>query len=125
MANEIKLQIGMERRHTSNTTDYHQFNGNVQSFQITQTGVGQDDRKHTIATTETTITFTGISTNGMVILHNQDTTNYVEWGFSTGTYGGRMKASEPAGPFRLNAGATLYLKANTASCRVRICHYEN
>lgn len=125
MANEIKLRIGMERRHTSNTTDAHTYNGSIATYSVTQTGVGQDDRKHTIGTTEETITFTDISTNGFVILENMDTTNYVEWGFATGVYGGRMKATEPAGPFRLNTGATLYLKANTAACRVRICHYEN
>jgi hypothetical protein len=123
MANEITLTVAMERRHATNTGDTHVF----PSFrkQYDQSATGQDDRKHTIGTTEESISFTDISTNGFMLMQNLDTTNYVQWGFSTGVYGGRIKAGETAGPFRAEPGATLYLKANAASCRVRIIHYEN
>jgi len=123
MANEITITLAMERRHATNLSDTHTF-PNLRK-QYTQTGVGQDDRKHSIGTTEESITLTDVTTNGFVLLHNLDTTNYVQWGFATGVYGGRMKAGETAGPFRLEPGATLYLKANTAACRVRVIAYED
>lgn len=123
MANEIKIQIAMSRQHATVTKDSH--TRPVSLYSLTQTGTGCDDRKHTIGTTEESITFTDIGTNGFVMLENLDTTNYVQWGFATGVYGGRMKATEPAGPFRLEPGATLYLKANTAACKVRVTHYED
>lgn len=82
---------------------------------------GSDDRFHSIGTTEESITFTDISVNGWVKLENTDGTNYVQVGFSTGVYGIRLKAGFAA-TFFLEPGATLYLKANSAACRVRISH---
>jgi len=123
MANEITFTISMSRQHVTVTADSHTFP--VVRKLITQTGTGQDDRKHTIGTSEESITFTDIPTNGYCILQNLDATNYVEWGGSTGVYVGRMKAGETAGPFRINPGAILYLRANTAACKVRIIHYED
>ena len=123
MANEITITYAMSRKHATNTLDTHEVP--MVRKQITQTGAGQYDVKPSIGTSEESITFTDIATNGFCILVNLDTTNYVEWGFSTGVYGGRMRALEPAGPFRVNAGATIYLKANTATCRVRVIMYED
>jgi hypothetical protein len=123
MANEITITLAMERRHATNLSDTHVF-PNLRK-QYNQTGVGQDDRKHSIGTTEESITLTDVTTNGFVLLHNLDTTNYVQWGYATGVYGGRMRAGETAGPFRLEPGATLYLRANTAACRVRVIAYED
>ncbi len=123
MSEEITIQVSMQRQHATNTADSHTFP--ALRKQYTQTGNGCDDRKHTIGTTEESITFTDIATNGVLLLQNTDLTNYVQWGFATGVYGGRMKAGELAGPFRLEPGATLYLKANTAACKVRAIHYED
>jgi len=123
MADEITITTGMSRKHATNTRDTHDVGQQRKTY--TQTGVGQYDVKPSIGTSEESITFTDIATNGWAFLQNLDTTNYVEWGFSTGVYGGRMRAYEPAGPFRVNAGATLYLKANTAACRVRVVMYED
>tara|TARA_R110000868_G_scaffold77187_2_gene221310 strand:+ start:43 stop:426 length:384 start_codon:yes stop_codon:yes gene_type:complete len=127
MANEITITYGMSRKHATNTLDTHDVTvgGAPVRKTITQTGVGQYDVKPSIGTSEETITFTDIATNGWCVMINLDTTNYVEWGFSTGVYGGRMRATEPVGPFRVNAGATLYLKANTGACRVRVIMYED
>ena len=122
MANEITISVAMKRQHATNTIDKHVFE--TLTYLRDQSGVGCDDRKHTIGTTEESITFTDIGTNGFVMLHNLDTINYVEWGFATGVYGGRLLARDSAGPFRLNSGATLFLRANTAACRVRVVHYE-
>ena len=125
MANEITITYGMSRQHATNTLDNHQVSAAPVRKQFTQTGVGQFDVKPSIGTVEESITFTDIATNGWAMFMNMDTTNYVEWGFSTGVYGGKMKAQESAGPFRVNPGATIYLKANTAACRVRIVMYED
>jgi len=85
------------------------------------TTYGSDDRFHSIGTTEESITFTDISVNGWVKLVNEDATNYVQVGFSTGVYGIRLKPGFFA-EFFLEPGATIYLKANTAACRVRASH---
>ena len=78
----------------------------------------------TIGTTEETITTTDISTLGWMWMKNLDTGNYVEWGFSTGVYGGRVEAGEPA-LLRLNPGATIYMKADTAAVDMRIVILED
>ena len=123
MANEITILTQMSRQHATKTNDNH--TTGLRRIAVTQTATGQDDRKHTIGTSEESITFTDIATNGWCVMVNDDATNYVQWGFATGVYGGRMRAVETAGPFRLEPGATLYLKANTANCKVRIAHYED
>lgn len=78
-----------------------------------------------VTTSEVSEVFTGITTLGWFWMQNLDATNYVQWGFATTVYGGRMNPGEPAGPFRLEPGTTLYLKANTATCRVAILVMEN
>ena len=122
MANEITVNVGMSRQHATNTVDKHSIP--IARSQYTQTGTGQSDTKPSIGTSEEAAAFVDIATNGWIYMQNMDTTNYVEWG-TTGAYIGRMRAQETAGPFRLNAGATLYLRANTAACRVRIVMYED
>jgi hypothetical protein len=122
MAKEITIQLDFKRQHATVASDNHFYPSRQK--RIDQAGVGQSDTKQTIGTTEETISFTDIATNGFVFFENLDATNYVEWGTATGDYTGKMLAGEPAGPFRLNAGKTLYMKANTAACRVRIIHYE-
>ena len=77
----------------------------------------------TIGTTEEEVDFAELGTAGWVIMQNLDATNYVHWGFSAAVYGGRMKAGETAGPFRLDA-LSVFLKANTAACKVLIKAYE-
>jgi len=125
MANEITITYGMSRQHATNALDNHQVSQAPVRKTFTQTGVGQFDVKPSIGTSEESITFTDIATNGWAMFTNMDATNYVEWGFSTGVYGGKMKAQESAGPFRVNPGATIYLKANTGACRVRVVMYED
>jgi hypothetical protein len=77
----------------------------------------------TIGTTEEEVAFGELSTKGWVMMQNLDPTNYVQWGFSTGVYGGRMRAGETAGPFRMDA-TSIFLRANTAACKVLIKGYE-
>ena len=79
----------------------------------------------TVGTSEESTAFPELGTLGWLMLHNTDATNYVQWGFSTGVYGGRMEAGEKAGPFRLEPGTTLFLKANTAACLVFVAAFED
>lgn len=88
---------------------------------IDQTGNGVYHNTVSVGTAEESIaTFGDITTEGVIYLRNLDTTNYVQWGFSTGVYGGRISAGMVAGPFQAEPGLTLYLKANTAACLVEV-----
>lgn len=78
----------------------------------------------TIGTSEESIAFAELSTLGWVLMENLDSTNYVQWGFSTGVYGGKMEAGESA-LFRLNPSSTLYMIANTSACKVNIYALED
>jgi hypothetical protein len=62
-----------------------------------------------------------LTTVGFCWLTNKDPTNYVDWGFATGVYGGRLRAGDP--PTRIFIATTsidLFLLANTAACDVEI-----
>jgi hypothetical protein len=77
-----------------------------------------------VGTTEESNNFPELTTEGWLIMQNQDATNYVQWGFATGVYGGRLKAGEIA-LFRCEPGLTLYMKANTAACKVVVYCLES
>jgi hypothetical protein len=79
----------------------------------------------TIGTSEESTTFPELGTLGWLVMKNLSAANFVEWGFSTGVYGGRMEPNETAGPFRLNPGAELFLKADTAACKCLIYAFED
>lgn len=88
---------------------------------IDQTGAGVYHNTVSVGTAEESIaTFGDITTEGLIYLRNLDTTNYVQWGFSTTVYGGRMAPGMVAGPFQAEPGLELFLKANTAACLVEV-----
>ena len=100
-----------------------------QSVSVTTTGDHLQLAKHTIGTSEESITIasyiTGGEGPGFCHIYNSDATNYVQIGISTGAYFGKLKAGESA-CLRLDAGVTtLYLKANTAACKVEVLIYES
>ena len=62
-----------------------------------------------------------LTTVGFCWLTNKDPTNYVEWGFSTGVYGGKLRVGDP--PTRIfidTASIDIFLKANSSACDVEI-----
>ena len=121
MANEITLSQRLSLDNLELLDD-----NNPGRIQITQTAAGMFKVVLSIGTTEESVTFTDISTPGICYLKNLDTTNYVQWGPATTVYQGRLKAADIPACFRLDNGATtLYLKANTAACKVLITVYEN
>jgi len=118
MADEITVLIDASLDNGSVTNRF-----SPGSFSIDQTNARSFDIVQTIGTTEEAISFTDFTGQGFVFLQNLDATNYVEFGL-TASYTGRLVAGDPPAFFRLNTGATLYLKANSAACDVRIVAYD-
>lgn len=120
MANEIQLDTRMQ---VSNGSLKFTFAPGTVNIDQSVDG-GPTPGYQTIGTSEESEALSELATEGMCILVNLDDTNYVEWGFSTGVYGGRLKPGEHA-VLRLNTSTTLYLRANTAACRVQIMAFED
>lgn len=93
---------------------------------MTMTGSLVYDVTLSVGTTEETAgpTFGDIGTEGLCVIYNLDSTNYVQVGFATTVYGMRLYGGSAPATFTLEPNATLYLKANTAACNVRIIVYE-
>ena len=120
MANEITLTQRLQLANGALLDD-----NNPGRVQITQTTKTLYKAVVTIGTTEESVTYAELTTPGVCYLTNLDTTNYVQWGVATTVYTGRLKASDIPACFRLdNAATTLYLKANTAACKVLITVYD-
>lgn len=120
MANEISVAARLRVLNGSLSFDL-----NLGTVTFDQAAVGGPTPGYlTIGTTEESVAFGELGTEGWMIMQNLDETNYVEWGFATTVYGGRLEAGEPA-LFRLNPSTTLYLKANTAACKVVIYALED
>lgn len=90
---------------------------------IDQTNARAIDFIQTVGVVEEAVTFTDFTGQGLVFLYNLDTINFVEWGL-TGSYPARLTPNDPPTVFRLNSGATLYLKADSNPCDVRIVGYD-
>lgn len=89
-----------------------------------QSATGATEVTQSVGTTEETIAFGDISP-GRVELYNTDATNYVQWGFATGVYGGRLKPGGPPQSIYLDTTSQdIYVKANTAACKVLVIAYE-
>ena len=121
MANEIKI---MQSVRLAKGAMKHEFT--PPQLSLTQTGTLVYDNTLSIGTAEETAgpAFGDIGTEGLCIVYNLDTTNYVQVGFATGVYGMRLRGASSPAMFFLEPNATLYLKANTAACNVRIIVYE-
>ena len=93
---------------------------------LEQTGALVYDNTVSVGTSEETAgpSFGDIGTEGLCVIYNLDATNYVQVGFATGVYGVRLRGGSAPAVFFLEPGATIYLKANTAACNVRIIVYE-
>lgn len=121
MADEIQLTIGMMRR---DGTDIKHLIP-VRNITITQAVKRHNSLTKAVGTTEESVDFStfDITTNGYMLIENNDATNFIEWGVATTVYTGKILPGETAGPFQLSPGKTLYLKANTAACDTEITMY--
>ena len=121
MADEIKVSL-----YTRVTKGALKHDFVPSTLSLTMTGSLIYDVTSTIGTAEETLgpNFGDIGTEGLCVIYNLDTTNYIQVGFATTVYGMRLRGSSSPAVFFLEPGATLYLKANTASCNVRVIVYE-
>ena len=81
-----------------------------------------------VTTSEYTLSFGDVSP-GLVLIYNLDNTNYVDWGVATGVYPFRLHplaASSSKGVPALiyRQSGTIYLLANTATCKVLVLGYD-
>jgi hypothetical protein len=98
-------------------------------LQITQTAEGGGNPGIIdVTTSEVTVSF-GSVTPGLILVYNLDDTNFVEMGFATGVYPlqlpPRLAAASKAAPavFTRQSGS-LFLKADTATCKVLVLGYD-
>lgn len=123
MANEITVNLSVDLSNAGLTDEFK--SGKIQITQATQILF---KRIVSVATSETSVTLTGITTPKVCYLYNLDGTNYCEWGTTTTDYPGKLFPKGNGGIpniLTLNAGkTTLYLKANTAATKVLIAVYE-
>jgi hypothetical protein len=114
MANTQTLTINNSFTNATNRTVSRSFTGSVTcsgaQYQIATQAIGTSDESVAINS--------DISSLGYIYVRNLDGTNYVELGYTSGTYFGKLKAGE-ACVFRAGAGlTTLHAKANTATCDI-------
>ena len=114
MANEITVTV----RFGVSNGNYVPGTISDNNLQFDQAAAGAAGEIQNIGTSEESLDTGDLTTYGWLYLKNLDDTNYVQVGFSTGVYGIRLEAGEPA-LFRTEPAATVYLKANTAACDVQ------
>ena len=120
MANEITVNAGISVNNGNSS-----FTQPSKSKSFDQAAIGgPTPGAISVGTTEESTAFPELATEGWLFMQNNDATNYIQWGFSTGVYGGRLRPNEYA-LFRLEPGTTLFLKANTAACNVLVYGFEN
>lgn len=124
MADEITSTFSVQLRNGLRRFDFK-----PDKILTTQTGTGVFDTERTIATSETTVALTGLTTPKIAIIWNLDPSNFVQLAYATAAYGQGSKLY-PSGTGIPNiltlepALTTLYLKADTAACKVRIIVLE-
>lgn len=125
----LRVTVGVTA--TSNDQVYPYPGLTPQRFDVAQTTQGGGGPGEvTVGTTEETISFGDIAP-GLIVLENTDATNFVEWGFSTGVRPGRLyprtgDATSKAcrTEIQVASGTTIYIKADTASCKVLVLGYN-
>lgn len=119
MANEIRVNLQFDVNKGSFTDSFP-----IPSRLYTQTGEGGGNPGTiSVGTSEETLSFSELGTEGWLCFKNLDPTNYVQWGFATTAYGGRISPGG-FGIFELEPSTTLYLKANAAACKMQIKCFE-
>jgi len=92
---------------------------------ITKSAIGCFSSTITVGTSEETFsTFGELTTPGLVVVRNTDTTNQVLFGSATGVYFMKLLAGE-VNYWRIIPGATLYIKAEVAAVKIHITCLEN
>jgi len=115
MANEITDNTRLQLAYGSWDKDF-----NPGRIRVTYTPLVVYDKTSLITTGEVTITH-GVTNPRFCILYNLDATNYVEAGTTTTDYPMYLRPASIPTKFEIGpAKASIYLKANTASCYVQV-----
>ncbi len=97
----------------------------ISSLRPTQTTTGIKQNKQTIATSDTTITFTGLTQARWCAIKNTDSTNYVEIGpDATGMVKMVTLLPGESFPFPISPGITLKAKAHTGAVAIELFALE-
>jgi hypothetical protein len=118
MANEITTSMSIVLRNGFLRSDFK-----PAKILTTQATGASFDVVASIATSETTVTISGLTTPKICVLQNLNATNYCEYGFTTGDTKLKLFPTGTGIPnvLTLNAGTTqIFLKANTAAVKVRV-----
>lgn len=119
MANEITVSGSLEFSKGSNSAKL-EFGG----LSIDVSGTNYNEATQTVGTSEEALNLGDVNAAGLLIIQNQDATNYVELRPASGEADlVKLKAGEWA-IFRL-ASSTPYAIANTASCVVKYLLIED
>lgn len=110
MANTQVLTINNSFTNATNRVISRTYSGTItcsgNEYMIATQAIGTSDESVSINS--------DIATLGFIYVRNLDSTNYVELGYTSGTYFAKLKAGE-ACVFRAGSGlTTLHAKANTA-----------
>lgn len=122
MANEITVTAKL----TLDNGDFEQ-EMSASRIQVTQANLGGIHQVQNIGTTYEAIALGDVSTEGYCMFRNLDSTNFVQIGLDAGaalTPVIRVDPGETAGPFQIDAAATLYAEADTAACNVEVMILE-
>lgn len=115
MANEITSNLRLQLASGVITGDF-----NPGKIQVTYTPLKLYSARLLITTAEVTVTH-GVANPRFCILYNHDVTNYVEAGTTTADYDFYLRPASIASQFEIGpAKASIFLRANTASCYVYI-----
>lgn len=111
MANTLTITINAGFSNATNRVLSRSFSGS-----ITNSGAYWNENIQNIGTSDETVSIgSDISSLGYIYVRNLDATNYVELGYTSGTYFAKLKAGE-ACIFRAGSGlTTLHAKANTGA----------
>lgn len=93
-----------------------------EQVQLTQTTGRLYQNVFNVATgSDTTVSWSSITTPGIVVMRNLDATNHVKWGFSAGNLNARLSINDFPTMFRLDESTTsILLRADTAACDVSV-----
>lgn len=128
MANEITINIAATLQNPSTSTTgglRDQFAPGA--IKYTQTGMGKWEAVVTTSTTDTALSFAGITTPGIVMLQNLDSSINVDWGPTSGgaiVDGGTLKPGDVA-IFRAKSTQTYRLQADSGTPKVQVKVWES
>lgn len=128
MADEAQVQVSLNINNTDG--DNFQWRSANSGYTADVTGkIGPSPGLIVATTAGVSVTFTGLTTPGFCVLTNLDGTNFVEYGIWDGAtfheLGELLPDSQPQ-LIRLSRNMTGFrLKADTASCNVRVEAFED